>query len=139
MSSPQIINKYIFYGLVGSPEQQTHLYLALGQVRVRCQPLPQTDVRVGSHREGLFQLRQLRSAEDRPLPFPLALHQTGGSVRLRGGHRALTPAVFKTRNQKTFPPLINIILVIKNHYIYIKRHRNVRKRKQEHERKHQKK
>lgn len=67
-----------------------HLYFALGQVRVRCQALPQGDVRVRSHSEGLFQLRELSSAEDGPLPLPLTLHHPGGSVRFRGGQRALT-------------------------------------------------
>lgn len=69
---------------------QSHLYFALGQVCVRCQALPQGDVRVRSHCEGLFQLRELSSAEDGPLPLPLTLHHPGGSVRLRGGQRALT-------------------------------------------------
>lgn len=73
--------------------RRTHLYFALGQVRVRRQPLPQGDVRVGRHGEGLLQLRQLRPAEDGPLPLPLALHHTAGSVRLRGGHRALRPGI----------------------------------------------
>lgn len=67
-----------------------HLYFALGQVRVRCQALPQGDVRVRSHGEGLFQLGELRPAEDGPLPLPLTLHHPGGPVRFRGGQRALT-------------------------------------------------
>lgn len=69
----------------------SHLYFALGQVRVRGQALSQGDVRVRSQRKGLFQLRELSSAEDGPLALPLALHQPGGSVRLRGRQRALTP------------------------------------------------
>lgn len=76
--------------------QHADLYLALRQVCVRRQPLSQGDVRVGSHSEGLLQLRQLGSAEDRPLPFPLTLHHTCGSVRLRRGHSALTPSVCET-------------------------------------------
>lgn len=67
-----------------------HLYFALGQVRVRRQALPQGDVRVRSHREGLLQLGELGPAEDGPLPLPLTLHHPGGSVRFRGGQRALT-------------------------------------------------
>lgn len=55
-----------------------HLDLALGQVRVRGQPLPQGDVRVRGDSEGLLQLGQLRSAEDGPLPLPLALGGGGG-------------------------------------------------------------
>lgn len=65
---------------------------------VRGKPLPQGDVRVGGHSEGLLQLRQLGSAEDGPLPFPLALHRRTwprGSVRLRGGRRTLTPRALK--------------------------------------------
>lgn len=80
-------------GCEQSPEQQTHLYLALGQVCVRRQPLPQGDVRVGSHGKGLLQLGQLGSAEDGPLPFPLALHQAGGPARLRGGRCALSSGI----------------------------------------------
>lgn len=72
----------------------SHLYFALGQVRVRGQALSQGDVRVGSHSKGLFQLRELGSAEDGPFPLSLTLHHPGGSVRPRGGRRALPPDTF---------------------------------------------
>lgn len=72
----------------------SHLYFALRQVCVRGQALSQGDVRVRSHSEGLFQFRELSSAEDGPLPLPLTLHHPGGSVWLRGGQRALTPDTF---------------------------------------------
>lgn len=73
----------------------SHLYFALGQVCVRGQALSQGDVRVGSHSKGLFQLRELSPAEDGPLPLPLTLHHPGGSVRLQGGQRTLTPDTWK--------------------------------------------
>lgn len=62
---------------------------------MRGQPFPQGDVRVGGHSEGLLQLRQLRTAEDGPLPFPLTLHQTDASVRLRRGYGTPTAGIFQ--------------------------------------------
>lgn len=70
---------------------------------MRGQPLPQGDVRVGGHSEGLLQFRELGTAEDGPLPFPLTFRQTGGSVRLRRGHGTLTAGIFQlqgTRSEK---------------------------------------
>lgn len=49
------------------------LDLVLRQVCVRCQPLPQSDIWVRSHRKDLLQLWQLCSAEDGSLPLPLGL------------------------------------------------------------------
>lgn len=77
-----------------------HLYFALGQVCVRGQALSQRDVRVGSHSEGLLQLGELSSAEDGPLPLPLTLQHPGGSVRLRGGQRALTADTLVQEREK---------------------------------------
>lgn len=49
------------------------LDLVLRQVCVRCQPLPQSDIWIRSHRKDLLQLGQLCSAEDGSLPLPLGL------------------------------------------------------------------